>query len=71
MTTFEQAKRQAELRHEKAQGGRSSEYLTVRDYFAAHAPEPPVDWHGGDRKVADLIEWRWRYADAMLRAREA
>ena len=43
--------------------------MTLRDYFAAHAPEPPALWHGGDRGLHDIIEWRWWYADAMLAAR--
>lgn len=45
--------------------------MTLRDYFAAHAPEPPESWHGGARKIADLIAWRWSYADYMLKEREA
>lgn len=86
--------------------------VPLRDYFAAHAPEPPPDW-GADMKtprpaptyscgcVGDQvascahphretyptnrqeldrwdvvwqaqrkIQWAWRYADAMLEARE-
>lgn len=43
--------------------------LTLRDYFAAHAPEPPKGWHGGDRSIRDVVEWHWRYADAMLAER--
>ncbi len=49
-----------------AQGG-----MTLRAYFAAHAPEPPANWRGGDRKMSDLIAWRWYYADAMLEEMEA
>ena len=45
--------------------------MTLRDYFAAKAPEPPASWRGGDRSLPDLIAWRWWYADAMLKAREA
>jgi hypothetical protein len=45
--------------------------MSLRDYFAAHAPEPPERWHGGDRGVQDIIDWRWYYADAMLKARQA
>lgn len=44
--------------------------MTLRDYFAAHAPEPPRCWRDGDRRLPDVIEWRWYYADAMLKARE-
>ncbi len=47
------------------------EGMTLRDYFAAHAPEPPAAWRGGDKKLSDIIAWRWWYADAMLKAREA
>lgn len=39
--------------------------MTLRDYFAAHAPLPP--------ETMDMDEHcalRFRYADAMLRARE-
>jgi len=43
--------------------------MTLRDYFAAHAPEPPESWRGGDKKLHDIIYWRWWYADAMLKAR--
>lgn len=46
------------------------EGMTLRDYFAAHAPEPPKIWHGGERNISDVIEWRWYYADAMLKARK-
>jgi hypothetical protein len=45
--------------------------MTLRDYFAAHAPEPVKNWHGGDRSIVDIVQWRWTYADAMLKAREA
>lgn len=43
--------------------------LTLRDYFAAHAPEPPKAWHGGEKDKTDIIEWRWSYADSMLSER--
>lgn len=43
--------------------------MLLRDYFAAHAPAPPEQWHGGERKVGDLVAWRWWYADAMLAVR--
>lgn len=43
--------------------------MTLRDYFAAHAPEPHKNWHGGERNFSDLIEWRWHYADTMIKAR--
>ena len=44
--------------------------MSLRDYFAAHAPNPPKGWNGGEKEVEDIIEWRWYYADAMLKARE-
>jgi hypothetical protein len=44
--------------------------MSLRDWFATHAPEPPQEWRGGDRKLPDVIEWRWWYADAMLKARK-
>lgn len=49
---------------------RGIEGMSLRDYFAAHAPEPPEVWRGGDRGLRDIIEWRWYYADAMLKARQ-
>ena len=44
--------------------------MTLRDYFAAHAPEPYKEWRGGSRGLMDIVEWRWFYADQMLKARE-
>jgi hypothetical protein len=54
--------------------------MTLRDYFAAHAPPPPSGWVGTaetlerlsrpDGQIAALMEWRWFYADSMLAARE-
>lgn len=53
--------------------------MSLRDYFAAHAPEMPDGWTGivplserlsrADDMLYRLIEWRWFYADAMLAAR--
>ena len=43
--------------------------MTLRDWFATHAPEPPKSWRGGERGLDDIIEWRWWYADAMLKKR--
>ena len=43
--------------------------MSLRDYFAAHAPEPPERWRGGERGVQDVIDWCWHYADAMLAER--
>ena len=46
--------------------------MSVRDYFAAHAPTPPDTWRPGDiRSAAAIAEWAWQYADAMLKARVA
>lgn len=47
----------------------ASEGMSLRDYFAAHAPPPPDWWHGGQDRTADIAEWKWNYADEMLRAR--
>lgn len=44
--------------------------MTMRQYYAAHAPEPPDVWRGGDRGLGDIIAWRWWYADAMIREGE-
>lgn len=43
--------------------------MTLRDYFAAHAPAVPENWHGGDKGFSSVIEWRWYYADKMIKAR--
>ena len=43
--------------------------MTLRDYFAAHAPNPPETWKAKKDEAANIIEWRWAYADAMLKAR--
>ena len=45
--------------------------MTLRDYFAAHAPEPYKEWRGGSRGLMDIVEWRWFYADAMLKVRQS
>ena len=63
----------------------SSGGMSLRDYFAAHAPPPPRGWivDGKDqnyrlakkmltRAGTDIyaeIEWRWFWADCMLEAR--
>ncbi len=39
--------------------------ITLRDYFAAHAPACPL------LNTDDICEWRYRYADVMLRKRKA
>lgn len=47
--------------------------MTLRDYFAAHAPEPPHDFMrtvaGCSNALAYRVRWSWQYADAMLSAR--
>jgi len=49
--------------------------MSLRDYFAAHAPQPPVTWRGGEwmqsgtNALAAYIAWRWYYADTMLAER--
>jgi hypothetical protein len=47
--------------------------MTLRDYFAAHAPEMP-SWFSANRQDIDIAErwfiWPWHYADQMLAERE-
>lgn len=52
--------------------------MTLRDYFAAHAPDMPQDdkpWGEWDvhftpeDRFEKLVAWRYAYADAMLAAR--
>jgi len=53
----------------------SARDMTLRDYFAAHAPERGLsdfDMFIGDRKLthAELeAAWRYAYADAMIAER--
>jgi hypothetical protein len=46
--------------------------VTLRDYFAAHAPPKPDNWQPSDTKVIphDDAAWAYAYADAMLAQRE-
>ena len=53
-----------------------NEGISMRDYFAANAPEMP-DWFqglskggGGGSLIEAYFEWPWYYADTMLKARE-
>ena len=53
-----------------------SEGMSLRDYFAAHAPNEPDDWIETLAARATYVEeqtsialWRFEYADAMLKAR--
>ena len=50
--------------------------MSLRDYFAAHAPTPPLEFWQGVAVTAGkdlpmladgLARWSWEYADAMLR----
>ena len=47
--------------------------MTLRDYFAAKAPQPPADFLRLEIEYSDTAawyaRWSWSYADAMLRAR--
>ena len=56
------------LQHDEGFNG-----MTLRDWFATHAPAVPndFDWTPGETDVAQrLVRWNWHYADLMLRARE-
>lgn len=44
--------------------------MTLRDWFAGQAPEPPATWwHGGTKDCAGYALWGFQYADAMLAER--
>jgi len=46
--------------------------MTLRDYFAAHAPAVPNDfgWADGETDLVQrMTRWRYAYADSMLAAR--
>jgi hypothetical protein len=52
--------------------------MTLRDYFAAHAPHPyPEEWkqqycaRGYQGEAKCMADWSYDYADAMLKARGA
>ena len=46
--------------------------MTLRDYFATHAPEPPQRWWGGGMvDCAGYAKWNYQYADAMLEERQS
>ncbi len=42
--------------------------MSLRDWFATHAPEPPTTWWDGEAtKTCDgYALWNYQYADAML-----
>lgn len=45
--------------------------MTLRDYFACRAPEPPMSWWGGTTPdCAGYAMWNYQYADTMLVKRE-
>lgn len=45
--------------------------MTVLDYFAAHAPAPPDTWRARNDAAENIIEWRWAYAEAMVKEKKA
>jgi hypothetical protein len=55
----------------------NAEGLSLRDYFAAHAPEVPggfmrnVVSESFEDDIAWRVRWAFTYADAMLKARNA
>lgn len=43
-------------------------FKMTRAYFAAHAPTKPKEYLDGSLDpVLDMIEWRWAYADLMMK----
>jgi hypothetical protein len=56
--------------------GHGSVGMSMRDYFAAHAPPVPSGWSDADcpddptQFITDLVDWRYFYADAMIRQRD-
>jgi hypothetical protein len=43
--------------------------MTLRDYFAAHAPASALGGNSGYTHIEDEVEYRYKYADAMLAER--
>lgn len=44
--------------------------MTLRDYFAAHAPVPAnMSWNNRANLLGEEVEYRYKYADAMLAER--
>lgn len=43
--------------------------MTLRDYFAAHAPTSALGGNSGYINIEDEVEYRYKYADAMLAER--
>lgn len=59
-----------------APSGQFLQGMSLHEYYAAHAPEPPVDWFDGDYKdMRDVVhrcaEWAYAYADEMINIWEA
>lgn len=48
--------------------------MSLRDYFAVHAPDPPAWWYENATDFEShhkaLCQWRWKYAETMLKERE-
>jgi hypothetical protein len=44
--------------------------MSLRDYFAAHAPDPPYYWTHSVEHEDQFYIWRWHYADAMIAERD-
>jgi hypothetical protein len=40
--------------------------LSLRQYYALHAPPPPSWWRVGN--AIDQARWSWTWADAMVKA---
>ena len=60
-----------------SKGTYSPDGMTLRDYFAAHAPAAPEWWLNDyikgrqlDEDASVYAQWAWSYADAMLKERE-
>ena len=49
----------------------SNSGMTLRQYYAAHAPEPPKWWGGGEINLSNIIAWRFTYADCMIQFEES
>lgn len=46
------------------------EGMSLRVWFATHAPDVPGDfeWAAGETDTAQrMVRWRWHYADMMIR----
>lgn len=44
--------------------------MTLRDWFASRAPEPPSTWWGnGAKDCAGYAMWNYQYAEAMMQQR--